>query len=105
MLMLTVINVDAYPFLRSQTRLVTIRIQDQVFSGSIVPPNSMKTQPRSSKQEASPSASKNTQVVLVPCRTQNCVPTATSGGVDIPEVPECLLRQMSHQRESQKLHQ
>ena len=52
----------------------------------------------SSDQEASSSAGKNTGIVLVPCRTWKCVPTAISGGVDISEVPGChLLRQMSSQ--------
>ena len=64
------------------------------------------TDPRDSKetetgiidQEASPSACKNTGIVLVPCRTCKCVPTAISGGVDISEVPGChLLQQMSSQ--------
>ena len=46
----------------------------------------------------SPSAGKNTGVVLVPCRAWKCVPTAICGGVDIFEVPGChLLRQMSSQ--------
>ena len=59
---------------------------------------SKKTKLGSSNQEASPSASKNTGIVLVPCRTWKCVPTAISSGVDISEVPGChLLRQMSPQ--------
>ena len=40
----------------------------------------------------------DTGIVLVPCRTWKCVPTAIFGGVDISEVPGChLLRQMSPQ--------
>ena len=61
---------------------------------------------RSSNQEASPSADKNTRVILVPCCAWKCVPAAISSGVDISEVPEChLLQQMSSQRGSQKLLQ
>ena len=67
-----------------------------MFSGYTVPPDSKETELGSSDQEASPSAGKNTGIVLVPCRAWKCVPTATSGGVDISVVPERhLLRQMS----------
>ena len=38
-----------------------------MFSGCTVPPDSKETELGSSNQEASPSASKNTGVVLVPC--------------------------------------
>ena len=59
-----------------------------------MPPDSKETKLGISNQEDSPSAGKNTRVVLVPC----CIPTAVSGGVDISEVPGChLLRQMSSQ--------
>ena len=37
----------------------------------------------SSDQEASPSAGKNTGIVLVPCHAWKCVSTDISGGVDI----------------------
>ena len=71
-----------------------------------MPPDSKETQLGSSNQEASPSADKNTGVVLVPCCTWKCVPTAISGGVDISEVPGChLLQQISSQWGSQKLLQ
>ena len=71
-----------------------------------MPPDSKETQLGSSNQEASPSADKNTGVVLVPCCTWKCVPTAISGGVDISEVPGChLLQQISCQWGSQKLLQ
>ena len=77
-----------------------------MFSGSTVPPDSKETKLGSSNQKAFPSAGKNTWILLVPCRTWKCVPTAISGGVDISKVPGChLLRQMSSQRESQKLLQ
>ena len=73
-----------------------------MFSGCTVPPDSKETKLGSSNQEAFPSAGKNTRIVLVPCRTWNCVPTAISGGIDISEVSGCLLlQQMSHQRGSQ----
>ena len=45
-----------------------------------------ETDPESSKQEASPSAGKNTGIVLVPHYARKCVSTAISGGVDISEV-------------------
>ena len=51
-----------------------------------------------SDQEASPSAGKNTGVVLVPCCALRCVPTANSSSLGISEVPGChLLRQMISQ--------
>ena len=69
-----------------------------MFSGSTEPPDSMDIKLGSSNQEVSPSASKNTGIVLVPGQPWNCVPTATSSGVDISEVPACqLLQQMSSQ--------
>ena len=46
-------------------------------------------------QEASPSACKNTGVVLVPYHAWKCVPTAISCGVDIYEVPGCRLLVLS----------
>ena len=45
----------------------------------------------SNDQEACPSASKNTRVVLVPCPAWKCVPTAISHGVDVLEVRGCHL--------------
>ena len=77
-----------------------------MFSCCTVLPGSKETELRSSDQEASLSAGKNTGVVLVPCRTWKCVPTAISVGVDISEVPVChLLRQMISQWGSEKLFQ
>ena len=58
-----------------------------MFSDCTVPCDSKETELGSSDQEASPSAGKNTRIVLVPCHTWKCVPTAISGGVDISEVP------------------
>ena len=61
-------------------------------------PDTKEAELGNSDQEASPSASKNTWVVLVPCCTWKCVPTAISGAADICEVPVChLLQQMSSQ--------
>ena len=69
-----------------------------MFSGCTVPLDSKETELGSIDQEASPSAGKNTGIVLVSCCAWKCVPTAISGGVDISEVPGChLLRQMSSQ--------
>ena len=45
-----------------------------MFSDSTVPSGSKETELGSSNQEASPSAGKDTGVVLVPCRTWECVP-------------------------------
>ena len=69
-----------------------------MFSGCIVLPDSKETKLRSSKQEASASAGKNTGVVFVPSSHMEVIPTAISGGVGISEVPGChLLQQMSSQ--------
>ena len=75
-----------------------------MFPGCTVLPDSKEIELGSSDQEASPSAGKNTGVLLVHVRPWKCIPTAISCGVDISEVPGChLLRQMSSQRGSQKL--
>ena len=66
---------------------VTLRIQESLSSGCTVPPDSKETEIGSSNQEASPSAGKNTGVVLVPYLTWKCVPTAIFGGADISKVP------------------
>ena len=69
-----------------------------MFSGCNVAPDSKDTELGSSNQEDSPSADKNTELVLVPCRVWKCVPTDISAGVGISEVPGChLLRKMSFQ--------
>ena len=68
-----------------------------MFSGCTVPPDSKETKLASSNQDASPSAGRNTGVVLVPCFCME-VPTAISSGADIAEVPGChLLRHMCSQ--------
>ena len=85
--MVAVISVDAYPF----WAFSDLTCHLQVFSGCTVPPDGKETKLGSSDEEASPSAGKNTGIVLVPCCSWKCVPTAISGGVDISEVPGCLL--------------
>ena len=50
----------------SQTSTVTLRIQEQLFSGCTVPPDRKVSELGSSDHEVSPSAGKNTGVVLVP---------------------------------------
>ena len=62
-----------------------------MLSGCTVLPDSKKTKLGSSNQEVSPSAGKNTRVVLVPCLRMECVPTATFSGMGISEVPVCHL--------------
>ena len=63
-----------------------------------MPPDRNETKLGGSNQPASPSAGKNSVVVLVPCHAWKCVPKAISGGVDISEVHGChLLRQISSQ--------
>ena len=62
-----------------------------MFSGCNVPPDSKETEHRSNNQEASPSAGRNTGIVLVPCHAWKCAPTSISGGVDISDVPGCHL--------------
>ena len=61
-------------------------------------PDSKETKLGSSNKEASPSAGKNSGIVLVPCCAWKFGPTAISGDVNISEVPGChSLRQMSSQ--------
>ena len=61
-------------------------------------PDRKETELGSSNKQASPSADKNTEIVLVPFCAWKSVPTAISSGVDISEVPGChLLQQMSSQ--------
>ena len=61
-------------------------------------PDSKETELGSSNQKASPSAGKNTRIILVPCCAWKCDPTVISGGVDISEVfASHLLQQISFQ--------
>ena len=98
-LVVAVISVDAYHFWLSQTwPVITLRIQEYKFSDYTVLPDCKKTKPGRSKQEVSPSAGKNAEIIWVPCHAWKCVLTAISGGVDISEIPRChLLQQMSSQ--------
>ena len=67
-----------------------------MFTGCTVLSDSKETELGSSSREASPSAGKNTGILLVPSHACKCVPTAISSGLDISVVPGChLLRQMS----------
>ena len=63
-----------------------------MFSGCTALPGSKETKLGSSNQDASPSASKNARIVLVPCCAWKCVPTAISGGVDISRTDEFSVR-------------
>ena len=80
-----------------------------MFSGCTVLLDSKETKLGSSDQELSSSAGKNTRGVLVSCTCMEVrpySPTATSGGVDISEVPWChLLQQMSSLRGLKQLIQ
>ena len=66
-LVVAVGSVDAYPFWLFQTWPVTLRIQEQVFSGCTVPPDSKEIKLGNTCQEASLSPGKNARVVLLPC--------------------------------------
>ena len=91
------INVDTYCFLAFSG--LTCHLEDSVFLVLFpVQSNITESELGSSNQEASPSVRKKTQVVLVPCRTWKCVPTANSGDADLLEVPGShFLRQTSFQ--------
>ena len=69
MLVLAVINVDAYHFVAFS--VLTCHLEDTGIgvTGCSVPPDSKETELGSTNQEASPSAGKNTKIVLVLCRT------------------------------------
>ena len=103
-LVVAVISVDAYPILAFSELIC--HLENTRIGSSTVPRDSKETELGSSNQEASPSASKNTGIIWVPCCAWKCVPTAVSSGMDISEVLGChLLRQISSQLESQKLLQ
>ena len=97
MLVVAVINVVVYTFWHSQTSPVTLTKQELVFSGCTVLPDGKKTKLGSSDQETSPSGVKNYGVVLVPCHAWKCVPTTTSGGVNICKNPGYHLLHVSSQ--------
>ena len=56
-----------------------------------MPPDSKKIKLGSSNQEASLSADENTETILGPYHTWECVTAAISSGVDISEVTGCHL--------------
>ena len=58
-----------------------------MFSGSTAPHVSEGIELGTSKPKASPAAGKNNRVVLVPCYSWKCIPTAISSGVNISEIP------------------
>ena len=89
MLLVAVISVVLTLFWLSQTWPVNLRIQELVFSCCTVLPDSKESKFGNSDQEASPSASKNTEIILVSHHAWKCVLTAISSGVDISEVPGC----------------
>ena len=61
-----------------------------MFSGCTVPPDSKQTKLGSSDQEASPSAGKNTRVVLVPCLRMEVCPNDLTQMVNFPtRIPDC----------------
>ena len=93
-------------FWLSQTWPVTLRIQEKVFSGRTVLPDSKETELEGSDQEASPSASKKTKVVSVPCLHMEVCSYSYFWWCGYSWGPWChLLWQMSYKDRSQKLHQ
>ena len=64
--------------------------------------NIMENKLGDGNQKASLSECKKTKVALVPHHTLWCVPTATSGGVNVPKIPEChllrILLSMNHKK-------
>ena len=93
MLVVAVIGVDAYPFLAFSDLICHLEDtgMDVLFSGCNVLSDSKETQLGSRNQQASPSAGKNTRIVLVPCWAWKCILTAISDGEDISKVPGCHL--------------
>ena len=65
--MVAAIGGDAYPFLAFTDLTCHLEDTEYGFSGCTVPPDSKESEFRSSDQEASVTAGKNTGVVLVPC--------------------------------------
>ena len=64
--MIAMIQIEDYPF-DFLTSPGTLRIQELLFPGCTVPVDTKETKLGSTYQEASPSASKNTDAVSVPC--------------------------------------
>ena len=86
------INTDTYSFLALSGLTCHLADTGIGVSGCSVPPDSKENELGSSSQEVSPSAGKNTVVVLVLCCTWKCVPTAILGGVDVSKVLGCFCR-------------
>ena len=88
MIFVAVINVDVYPFLTFSDKVFWLHCADyyQADSKKVATTRLESSKLRSSNHKASPSAGKNTGVVLGPCCTWKCVPTAISGGVNIPDI-------------------
>ena len=86
-LVVAVSSAYAYLFLTFSDLTFYLEDTGKVYSGCTVPPNSKDVKLGSSDQEASSSVDKNIGIVLVPCHTRKCIPTANSDGVDIYEVP------------------
>ena len=103
---MAVINLDAYLYLIFSDLIYLLQDTGIGVSTCTMPRDSKETDLGSHNQEASPSAGKITEVVLVSCCTRKCVPTAVSVHVVIPRVLECsLLQHMSSLRGSQILLQ
>ena len=66
-----------------------MRIQEYVFSGCTFPPDGTEIKIRSSDQDVSLSAVKNTVVDLVLCDTSKCVPIAIFGDGDTSKALGC----------------
>ena len=87
------INLDAYLYLIFSDLIYLLQDTGIGVSTCTMPRDSKETELGSHNQEASPSAGKITEVVLVSCCTRKCVPTAVSVHVVIPRVLECSLLQ------------
>ena len=81
MLGVPVISVDAYPFLAFPDLTCYLDDTGMGVFWLHCAPDSKETELGSSDQAASSSAGRTTRVILVPCHTWKCVPTAISGGV------------------------
>ena len=66
-MVVTLIGADAYWFLDFSDLSCHLEDTGRSVFGCTVPPDGNKTKLGSSDQEASPSAGKNTGIVLVPC--------------------------------------
>ena len=85
------ISVDTYPFLAFSDLTYPLEDTGIYFLVALCCLILRRTNLEVGTKEASPSADKNTGVVLVPCHAWKHVPTAISDGADISEVPGCHL--------------